>query len=288
MKKITIGSKSFDLSRKTLIMGILNVTPDSFSDGGMFTHIDDAVNQAYKMIEDGADIIDIGGESTRPGAQPVPEQEEIKRVIPLIDKILSEREMLISVDTSKSTVAELAINHGAVMINDVTALRNDPAMAGVISAYDVPVCLMHMKGTPKTMQKQPRYDDVISEIRSFLEKRIEYALHQGIKKNRIIIDPGIGFGKRTGKGVDDNCEILARLDELKTLGLPVMIGASRKQFIGTLCGRTKPLPPNKRLEGSLASACAAALNGADFLRVHDVRQTRLCLDVIDCIKQQRI
>ena len=286
MKKLTIGSKTFDLSKKTIIMGILNVTPDSFSDRGRFTNLKDAINHAHEMIKQGADIIDIGGESTRPGAKPVSKNEEIKRVIPLIDELLSESDMLISVDTSKSTVAELAINHGAVMINDVTALRFDKAMAGVISSYKVPVCLMHMKGAPETMQKQPKYDDVIKEIHGFFKKQIKYALENNIKKNQIIIDPGIGFGKRTGKGIEDNCEIIARLDELKQLGYPLMIGASRKQFIGNICGRKKPLPPNKRLEGSLAAACAAALNGADILRVHDVKETRNCLDIIDCIKQQ--
>jgi dihydropteroate synthase len=287
MKSITIGSKTFDLSEKTLIMGILNVTPDSFSDGGMFSHIEDAVAHAYEMIKQGADIIDIGGESTRPGAEPVTKQEEIKRVIPLIDKLLSEKEMLISVDTSKSTVADLAINHGAVMINDVTALRGDKAMAGVIASYQVPVCLMHMKGKPKTMQRKPRYDDIIKEIYDFHEKQIKYALDQNIKKKQIILDPGIGFGKRTGRGVEDNCEILGRLDELKRLGYPLMVGASRKQFIGNICGKHKPLTPDTRLEGSLAAACAAALNGADILRVHDVKETRKCLDVIDCIKHQK-
>jgi len=286
MKKLAIGSKTFNLSKKTLIMGILNVTPDSFSDGGKFTNLNDAICHAHEMIKQGADIIDIGGESTRPGAEPVSEEEEIKRIIPLIDTLLSEKEMLISVDTSKSTVAELAINHGAVMINDVTALRSDKAMAGVIASYQIPVCLMHMKGSPQTMQRQPKYDDVIKEIHSFFKKQIKYAKDNKINKKQIIIDPGIGFGKRTGKGIEDNCEIIARLDEFKKLGYPIMIGASRKRFIGNICGKDKPLPSDMRLEGSLAAACAAVLNGADILRVHDVKETRRCIDIIDCIKQQ--
>jgi dihydropteroate synthase len=267
-------------------MGILNVTPDSFSDGGKFFSIDNAINHAIKMEKDGADIIDIGGESTRPGAKSLLKKEEINRVIPVIEELVNKIRIPISIDTYKSDVALKALDLGVSMVNDITSLRGDKKLVNIISKYDVPICLMHMKGNPDDMQKNPNYDNVISEISSFLKIRAEYAMSHDIKKENIIIDPGIGFGKRTGHGIEDNCVILKRLSELKNLGFPLIVGVSRKAFIGNICGGNQQLPVNDRLEGSLAAACAAVLNGADILRVHDVKETRRCINLIDCIIRQ--
>jgi len=283
MNEIRIGNKTFDLSKKTLIMGILNVTPDSFSDGGKYESFDDAVKQAKKMIEQGADIIDIGGVSTRPGSIPISQEEEINRVIPIIDALSSETSTPISIDTSQAMVAKLAIDHGAVLINDVSALQADKKLVEIVSDYQVPICLMHMKGKPIDMQIDPSYDEVIIEIIHFFQKRVHYALEHKIKKHQIILDPGIGFGKRTGNGVEDNCVILNRLNELLSLGYPLMVGASRKTFIGNICGQDNMLPPTDRLEGSLAAACVAVLHGANILRVHDVKETKRCLNLIECV-----
>ncbi|HEC81214.1 MAG TPA: dihydropteroate synthase [Thermoplasmatales archaeon] len=281
MKELKIGDKRFQLGKKTIIMGILNVTPDSFSDGGRFLSVDKAVKHALQMEKDGVDIIDIGGESTRPGSSPVTVEEEMQRVLPVLEQLIEKTRVPLSIDTYKSKVAEKALDLGANMINDVSALRGDPMMVKIAKDYDVPICLMHMKGTPKNMQVNPSYDDVMQEIIDFFKQRIEYVVSQGIKKENIIVDPGIGFGKRTGKGVEDNCEILRRLPELKKLGFPILIGASRKTFIGNVCGGVEPLPVSDRLEGSLAAACVAVMNGADIIRVHDVKETRRCIDLVD-------
>lgn len=271
------------IGKKTIIMGILNVTPDSFSDGGHFYSPDDAIKHAIQMEKEGADIIDIGGESTRPGAKPISKKEEMNRIIPILEELLKKLKNPISVDTYKSEIAKKALDIGANMINDVSALRSDEKLAKIVAEYDIPICLMHMKGEPRNMQINPVYDDVVREIYDFLKERTEYAISQGIKKENIIIDPGIGFGKRTGKGIEDNCEILNRLNELKDLGFPIMVGASRKIFIGNVYGRDKPLPVTERLEGSLAAANTAVMNGADIIRVHDVKETRQCLDLVDKI-----
>jgi dihydropteroate synthase len=273
----------FDFGKKTYIMGILNITPDSFSDGGKFFSIDDAVNQAIKMEKDGADIIDIGGESTRPGAKSLLIDEEIKRVIPVIEDLVKKIKIPISIDTYKSDVAIKALDLGVSMVNDITSLRGDKKLVNIISKYDVPICLMHMKGNPRDMQKNPNYDDLIREICGFLKERVEYAMLHNIKKVNIIIDPGIGFGKRTGRGIEDNCMILKRLSELKALGFPLLVGVSRKAFIGNVCGGNQQLPVTDRLEGSLAAACVAVLNGADILRVHDVKETKRCINLLDWI-----
>lgn len=283
MKKIKIGDNLFDLGKKTLIMGILNVTPDSFYDGGKYLSFDDAVNHAIKMEKEGADIIDIGGESTRPGATTVSLSKELSRVIPLIEELKKKIEIPISIDSYKSEVVEKALEMGAGMVNNVTALTVDNKLTEIIAEYNVPICLMHMKGTPSTMQVNPNYIDVVEEIKGFFKERISFAQSNGIKKENILIDPGIGFGKRTGKGIEDNCEIIRRLSEFKELDCPILIGASRKSFIGNILGNDKPLPVSERLEGSLAAACAAAMNGADILRVHDVKETRRCIDIIDFI-----
>ena len=283
MRTLKISDIVFNLNKKTLIMGVLNVTPDSFSDGGRFSSIDDAVNYAIQMQKEGADIIDIGGESTRPGALSLSISEELNRVIPVIEKLIKKIDIPLSIDTYKSDVAKKSLDLGVGMVNDITALTGDKKLVNIVASYNVPVCLMHMKGNPRDMQKNPVYDDILLEITSFLKERAEYAMFNDVKKENIVIDPGLGFGKRTGRGIEDNCEILKRLSELKSLKYPILIGASRKTFIGNICGGEKPLPPQDRLEGSLAAAITAVLNGADILRVHDVRQTKRCIDLIDCI-----
>jgi dihydropteroate synthase len=264
-------------------MGILNVTPDSFSDGGKFLSHEQAIKHAIKMEKEGANIIDIGGESTRPGAAPVNAEEELKRVIPVIEELQKYISIPVSIDTSKSQVAKKALDAGADMVNDVTALRGDPYLVTTVKEYDVPLCLMHMNETPQTMQHNPTYDNVLDEIKSFLKKRIQYALNNGISQDQIIIDPGIGFGKRTGKNCEDNCEILARLSEIKSLGSPILVGASRKTFIGNICGKDSPLPPTDRLEGSLVAASIAVMHGADILRVHDVKETKQAISITRCV-----
>jgi dihydropteroate synthase len=278
---LKIGDKKFDLDKQTLLMGILNVTPDSFSDGGKFFSLEKAVSRAIEIERNGADIIDIGGESTRPGALPITAEEELRRITPVLEKLVRKISIPISVDTYKYEVEKRALELGADMINDISALRKDERMAELISDYNVPICLMHMKGTPREMQKNPFYKDVVAEIKEFLEKRIDYAVSKGIKKENIIVDPGIGFGKRTGEGIEDNCEILLRLKELKILGQPILIGVSRKTFIGNVCGEDKQLPVDQRLEGSLAAMCIAVMNGADIVRMHDVLESKRCLRLID-------
>ena len=273
----------FEFGKKTYVIGILNVTPDSFSDGGKFYSLYDAVNHALRMQNEGADIIDIGGQSTRPGAKEITVEEEKRRVIPVIEKLIRKIKIPISIDTYRSEIAKEALKLGAKMVNDITALRGDKKLAQIVSHYNVPICLMHMKGEPSNMQENPSYKDVVKEISIFLKERADFAVSLGIKKDKIIIDPGLGFGKRTGKGIEDNCEILHRLFEFKDLGYTIMVGPSRKTFIGNVCGKDSQLPVNERLEGSLAASCIAAINGADIVRVHDVKETRRCIDLIDCI-----
>ena len=273
----------FDFGKKTYIMGILNVTPDSFSDGGKFLSVNTAVKHAFEMEKEGADIIDIGGESTRPGSKSVSIDEELNRVIPVIEELVNKIRIPLSIDTYKSEVAKKALDLGVAMVNEITALRHDKNLALLVAEYNVPICLMHMKGEPQNMQKNPIYDDVVKEIYNFLKERIDYAISSGIKKDNIIIDPGLGFGKRTGNGIEDNSEIIHRLSELKDLGYPILIGASRKTFIGNMCGCKRPLSVNERLEGSIAAACTAIMNGADIVRVHDVKETRQSLELVDKI-----
>lgn len=278
--------QKIEFRKKITIMGILNITPDSFSDGKKFLKKEDAIAHAFKMEKDGADIIDIGGESTRPGADSISKDEEIKRIIPVIEELIDNIRIPISIDTYKSEVAMKALDLGVSMINDITALKGDNKLVNIVAKYDVPICLMHMKGNPRNMQKNPNYDDIIMEIYYFLKERAEYAMFNDIRKENIIIDPGLGFGKRTGRGIEDNCKILARLGEFKSLGYPILIGPSRKTFIGNVCGHKKQLPITDRLEGSLAAACVAVLNGANIIRVHDVKETRRCIEIIDCIMRQ--
>ncbi len=248
---------------RTLVMGILNVTPDSFSDGGLWTDPDRAVARGLDMVRQGARIIDVGGESTRPGARAVPEEEERRRVLPVVERLAREG-VLVSIDTSKAGVARAAFRAGARILNDVTALRGDPAMARAAARAGAAVILMHMKGTPRTMQKDPRYGDVVADLCRFLRKALKNALSAGIPRDRIFIDPGIGFGKKP----EHNMEILRRLDEFHSLGCPLVIGTSRKSFIGHCLGR----PAGERLPGTAATVTAAVLRGADVVRVHDVRE----------------
>jgi dihydropteroate synthase len=243
-------------------MGVLNVTPDSFSDGGRFVDARAAVAHARELVEEGADIIDVGGESTRPGAAPVPEEEELKRVIPVVGKL---RDLPVSVDTRHPRVMKAALAAGASMINDIEAL-GAPGALEAVAASGCAVCLMHMKGEPQTMQRQPHYDDVVDEVKAFLKQRIKLAKAAGIAGERIVVDPGFGFGKTAAH----NLELLRRLGELASLKVPLLAGLSRKSTIGKLTGR----PADERLAGSLAMALLALLGGAKILRVHDVRETR--------------
>lgn len=264
------------LGERTLLMGILNVTPDSFSDGGFYLDKDKAIAKGIKMVEEGADIIDIGGESTRPGAKPLPIEEELRRVIPVIEKLAREIEVPISIDTYKSTVAKEAIEAGAEIVNDISGLHFDPELPKVISEEKTPVILMHIRGTPETMQKDVHYQSLFSEIINYLKESIRIAVEAGVDSEKIIIDPGIGFGKR----VEDNLLIIKYLSEFRVLGKPILLGTSRKSFIGTLLN----VDVNQRLEGSLASMAIGALNGAHIIRCHDVAQTKKALTIVDAIK----
>jgi dihydropteroate synthase len=248
------------------IMGIVNVTPDSFSDGGLYLDPGAAVVHGLELADAGAAILDVGGESTRPGAMPVGADEELRRVVPVIEELASAEDapgVELSVDTSKARVASEALKRGATLVNDVTALRGDPQMAAVIAEHEADCCLMHMRGEPRTMQDDPHYDDVVSDVKAFLEERLAFAVASGIAESRVILDPGIGFGKTTAH----NLELIRRLDELVAIGRPVMIGASRKSFIGRITGRTDPA---EREAGTVAINVLAFARGATVFRVHDV------------------
>ena len=262
-------------NRNTLIMGILNVTPDSFSDGGKFIYLDKALSQAQYMEKNGADIIDIGGESTRPGAISVSVKEEINRTIPVIEEIRKYSNIAISIDTYKSEVAEKALLAGADFINDISGLTFDSRMMEIVKKFDVPVVLMHIKGTPRNMQTNSTYIDVIKDLLEFFSFQINKALDFGIKKVQIIIDPGIGFGKQ----LNDNFILIQRLKEFSELGFPILIGPSRKSFIGL----TLDSPPEYRLEGTLAAVSAGILNGASIVRVHDVKEVKRTVIITDKI-----
>ena len=260
-------------------MGILNVTPDSFSDGGLYLSKNEAVDRALQMVHEGADIIDIGGESTRPGAEPVSEEEELSRVLPVVEALVSEVNVPISIDTYKSTVANLCFEAGASIINDISALRFDDAMTELVANYSAYVVLMHMKGTPRNMQDAPDYSDVVGEVKVFFEERITAAKSSGIARKHIILDPGIGFGKTP----IHNFTILSDLERISVLGFPLLVGPSRKSFIGT----TLDLPENERLEGTAASVTAAVLNGAKIVRVHDVKEMKRVITITDSISAVR-
>jgi dihydropteroate synthase len=245
-------------------MGVVNVTPDSFSDGGVNFRAEDAIAAARRMVAEGAAIVDVGGESTRPGAEPVPLDEEFRRVLPVLEAIAGEQPF--SIDTAKAEVARRAVGLGAELVNDVTALRGDPALAGVVAESGVYLCLMHMLGEPRTMQRDPRYEDVVSEVKAFLEERLRFAMAEGIAEENVCLDPGIGFGKT----VEHNFELIRRLDELAALGRPLLVGFSRKSSLGKILG--DPNAKTGPLSASIAAAVAAYERGATILRVHDVRE----------------
>ena len=259
------------------IVGILNVTPDSFSDGGDFLDPEAAAEHAATMLDEGADVLDVGGESTRPGADPVSQEEEIRRVVPVVERILSVRpEAVISVDTYRSGTATAALEAGASLINDVTALRGDPGMVSLIEEVACPVILMHMQGEPKTMQKEPLYQDVVREVSDFLAERAAYAVAAGVRPENLIVDPGIGFGKN----LEHNLALLRNLDAIVDLGFPVLIGASRKSFVERITGVQEA---RDRVSGTAATTVLAYERGATFFRVHDVRANREALEVAEAV-----
>jgi dihydropteroate synthase len=275
MKKfVPLVCREYTLSfEKTLIMGILNVTPDSFSDAGLFNNVEAAVARAIQMVSEGADIIDIGGESTRPGSEPLSEKEEIERILPIVQRLREEISVPLSIDTYKPKVADVCLTEGAHLINDITGLKN-PQMRTIIAQHDVPVILMHMKGTPKTMQQNPEYQDLLGEIADFFRQQITVAQKEHIYQ--IIIDPGIGFGKT----LEHNLQILKHLTAFEDLGCPILVGPSRKSFIGKITG----LPVTERLEGTLAAVTVSVMNGAHIVRVHDVKECKRAVQIADAIR----
>jgi dihydropteroate synthase len=276
------------------VMGVVNVTPDSFSDGGLFLDAQAAIAHARELIGEGADIVDVGGESTRPGAEPVSPEEELRRVLGVIEGIVAaqagagmgadtatvaRRGAQVSIDTSKASVARACIEAGATLVNDVSALRGDPEMAGLVAESGAECCLMHMRGEPRTMQADPRYEDVVDDVRAFLEERMAHAVREGVREERIMLDPGIGFGKTLAH----NLTLLVRLKELSALGRPLVVGTSRKSFIGRILadanGQSEPVAADGRLEGTIATNVLAYERGASVFRVHDVAPVRAALAV---------
>ncbi len=270
-------------ARSYRLMGVLNVTPDSFSDGGAFLDASAAIAHARELVAQGAEILDIGGESTRPGAEPVSAEDELRRVLPVLEGVAAASDwsttVQISIDTSKAAVARAAIAAGASIVNDVTALRGDPAMVEVLADSGADCCLMHMLGEPRTMQESPRYVDVVDEVKAFLEQRLDFAVRAGVREERVMLDPGIGFGKT----IAHNLELLDRLDELVALGRPVVVGTSRKGFIGRIvadvAGENEPVAVARRLPGTIATNVLALERGASVFRVHDVAAVRGALAV---------
>lgn len=274
---LTAGSRTITIDSRPLIMGVLNVTPDSFSDGGAFLTVDQAVRHARQMQDEGADIIDLGAESSRPGAQPIEEGEELNRLMPVLEAVRQAVSLPLSIDTTKAAVARRAIEAGASIVNDITALRGDPLMAGLVADTGVAVVLMHMQGTPPTMQRAPHYGNVLDEVCAFLRERIQTALDAGIQASQIVLDPGFGFGKLQ----EHNLRLLAEFEALTTLGPPVLVGVSRKQFIGNLVDR----PVHERGYGTAGAIAVAVLKGAHILRVHDVRATKDTAAVVSAISR---
>ncbi len=263
-----VGDREFNFSRGCHVMGILNVTPDSFSDGGRFLDPQAALDHALKMQEEGADFVDVGAESTRPGSRSISEAEERERLLPILEKVVAGLKIPVSIDTQKPRIAEWAVAVGASMINDVSALEND-GMAEVAARYGVPVVLMHKKGEPLTMQESPSYEDVLDEVRAYLQSRMRFAVERGVAREKILVDPGLGFGKR----FEDNLTLLRSLPELQALRAPVVVGASRKSFLRKIFGEDE----RSLLTGSVAAAVLAASRGAAILRVHDVAATRAAI-----------
>jgi len=260
------GGRTLDCGSSPLVMGVVNVTPDSFSDGGRFFEREDAIAQGRRLAREGADIIDVGGESTRPGSEPVGVEEEKRRVLPVVEALAAQLDVPVSIDTQKAEVAEAALDAGAAIVNDVSALRTDPQMAPLLAERAVPVCLMHMQGTPRTMQQNPTYEEVVADIIGWLSERIRFCVEAGVEAQRIIVDPGIGFGKT----LQHNLELLRRLEEFHALGKPVLIGTSRKSMLGAILGAG----PDERLNGTLATVACAVMAGCHIVRVHDVRPAK--------------
>ncbi len=271
---LNIGAHKFDFSERTFFMGVLNVTPDSFSDGGLHNNVEDALNHSLSLEKQGADIIDVGAESTRPGSSSVSVQEEIDRVIPVLKIISKQVKVPISIDSYKPKVIEEALRHGASIINDITGLA-DADVRKIVVKGQVPVIIMHIKGTPQNMQKEPCYDDVVQEVYDFLKKQSDKVIDEGLDRSKVIIDPGIGFGKT----VDHNLKLLSNLAKFKELGFPVLIGTSNKSFIGALTGAEV----DNRLPGTIASNCSAVAGGANILRVHEVAQVRQAVQVTEAV-----
>ena len=269
----TFGSARYDLSARTHIMGVLNVTPDSFSDGGRFVQEEAAVARGLSMVDEGADFIDVGGESTRPGSEPVPLDVELERVIPVIQRLAKATRTPISIDSYKPQVAERALDAGAVIVNDISGLHFCPELAGIAASRGASMVLMHTKGPPKTMQENPVYEDLIEEICTYLQEGIETAKKAGVQQ--ILVDPGIGFGKT----IEHNLTILKKLGEFQRFGYPVLSGPSRKSFIGKILN----LPVDERMEGTAAAVAASIMNGASVVRVHDVREMKRVAAVVDAI-----
>ncbi len=272
---------SLDFSAKTQIMGILNVTPDSFSDAGLHFDRASAVEHALRMVEEGADIIDIGGESTRPGSAPLPLEEELRRILPVVEALAKQVTVPLSVDTYRAGTAGRAIEAGASMVNDISGARFDPEMPKVVAKYRVPIVLMHIKGTPKNMQVNPTYTALIPEIIGYLKDSIKIVLDAGLSEEMIIVDPGIGFGKT----FEHNLTILNNLHEFATLGRPLLVGPSRKAFLGMLLDGA---PPHERVEGTAAAVAISIIKGANIVRVHDVREMARVARVADAIRRERL
>jgi dihydropteroate synthase len=278
--ELRLRSGKLKLGERTLLMGVLNVTPDSFSDGGAFFSVKDAVRHALAMQHDGADIIDIGAESTRPGAAEISAAEELHRLLPVLEALRGKLKIPISVDTQKAAVAEVVLGAGAEILNDISGLRTDPRLAEVAAKYQAPLILMHMRGTPRTMQKGPFARDVMKDVLSGLRNSVAVARKFGLNRSQIVLDPGIGFGK----SFDQNYELLAKLPQLAKLGYPLMVGTSRKGFLGaTLAKNGKPAPSDKRIWGTAATVTASTLDGAHIVRVHDVTEMKQVVQVADCI-----
>jgi dihydropteroate synthase len=272
------GRYRLSFGERTLLMGVINVTPDSFSDGGLFYGREQAIAQGEALAAEGADILDIGGESTRPFSQPLAAGEELNRIIPVIRELAKKVRIPISVDTYKAEVAAVALDAGAALVNDISALRLDPAMTKVLRNHGVPVILMHMQGTPQDMQSEPHYGDLLKEVHSFFEERLNRAQQEGLARDRVLIDPGIGFGKTW----DHNLLLIKRLDFFSDLGCPVLIGTSRKSFIGKLTGQSLP---GEREWGTAATTAIAAWMGAHMIRVHRVDSNRQVLQVLDALRE---
>ncbi len=274
--RLRLPSRALVLGERTLVMGVLNVTPDSFSDGGLYLEPERAVERALEIERAGADLLDIGGESTRPGSEGISAEEELARVLPVLDRLRGRLKIPISIDTQKATVAEMAVEAGAELVNDVTALRTDPDLAEVVRRHRLPLILMHMRGVPRTMQKRPFARNVLRDVGSGLRAAVARARKAGIEKSQILLDPGIGFGK----SFEQNCELLMRLQELARLGYPLVVGTSRKSFLGHALGGA---PPEERLWGTAATVTASILAGAHVVRVHDVAEMAQVARVADAL-----